>query len=48
MLYVILGFFIGLFLLYFIKPSNYTRDLINDIKSDLNIDISKNKDEQLS
>ena len=42
-MYLCIGFLIGLFLLRLIKPFNYTKTLVNDIKTDLNIDISKNK-----
>ena len=42
-LYVFIGICIGICILFFIKPSNYIEDLANDIKADLNIDISKTK-----
>lgn len=45
MMYVIFGICIGLFLLLFIRPSNYIQDLAEDIKADLNIDINKTSNE---
>lgn len=42
-LYIFIGICIGVCILFFIRPSNYIEDLANDIKADLNIDISKTK-----
>ena len=39
-----IGLIIGLILLRFIKSSNYTENLIKDIKSDLNIDLINSKE----
>lgn len=40
----LIGIVIGIISLKFIKSSNYTENLIKDIKSDLNIDLINNKE----
>lgn len=43
--YFIIGIGIGSIILIFVQPSNYTKNLVEDIKTDLNIDINKLKNE---
>lgn len=43
--YFLLGIGIGSIILLFVQPSNYTKKLAEDIKTDLNIDINKLKHE---